>query len=135
MPLIFQDRITRKDLQSCPSVLWAFGDNEARAGRGGQAKECRGEPNAVGVATKRSPSQAESAFWSDDDFVRCAMVIDTDMAPLFDHIRQGGTVVFPKAGIGTGLSELPARAPRLMEHIRARVRELQRLGREHIANQ
>jgi hypothetical protein len=36
-----------------------------------------------------------------------------------DHARKGGTVVCPKAGIGTGLSELPARAPRLMDHMLA----------------
>jgi hypothetical protein len=98
-------------------------------GRGGQARECRGEPNAVGVATKRSPSMAESSFWSDSDFLRCSAIIDADMAPLFSHIEQGGTVVFPKAGIGTGLSQLPARAPSLMDHIRARVIELQRAGK------
>ena len=69
---------------------------------------------------------AESAMWSDADFDRCAAIIDADMEPLFKHARNGGLVVFPAAGIGTGLSQLPQRAPRLMEHIRQRVRELQK---------
>ena len=72
MPLIFKDRITRKDLQSHPETLFVFGDNEARVGMGGQAKECRGERNAVGVATKRGPSMAGESMWSDADFDRCA---------------------------------------------------------------
>lgn len=126
MPVIFQERIERADLRANPARLYVFGDNEARRGMGGQAGACRGEPNAVGVATKRAPSMAESAMWSDADFDRCAAIIDADMAPLFKHARNGGLVVFPAAGIGTGLSQLPQRAPRLMEHVRFRVRELQK---------
>lgn len=124
MPVIFQERIERHHLRSRPDALFVFGDNEARKGMGGQAAACRGEPNAVGIATKRAPSMTESAFWSDADFKRCAAIIDKDLEPLFAHVRAGGTVVFPRAGIGTGLSQLPSRAPRLMEHIRMRVREL-----------
>lgn len=124
MPVIFQERIERHHLRARPDVLFVFGDNEARKGMGGQAAACRGEPNAVGIATKRAPSMAESAFWSDADFKRCAAIIDKDMEPLFTHVLAGGTVVFPRAGIGTGLSQLPQRAPSLMEHIRMRVREL-----------
>lgn len=129
MPLVFKDHISRADLLAQPDALFVFGDNERRIGMGGQAKECRGEPNAVGVATKRSPSMNESEMWSDADFDRCANVIDADMAPLFDHIKNGGMVVFPRAGIGTGLSQLPTRAPRIMDHIRTRVRELQQIGK------
>lgn len=124
MPVIFQERIERADLKANPQNLYVFGDNESRRGMGGQAAQCRGEPNAVGVATKRTPAMADSDMWSDLDFARCAGIIDKDMAPLFEHVRKGGTVVFPKAGIGTGLSQLPQRAPALMEHIRTRVREL-----------
>jgi hypothetical protein len=128
MPVIFQERIVRTDLQANPCFLYVFGDNESRRGMGGQASFCRGEPNAIGVATKRAPSMTQSSLWSDVEFERCAAIIDADMEPLFVHVRGGGTVVFPKAGIGTGLSKLPERAPRLMDHIRQRVRELRRAG-------
>ncbi len=130
MPLIFSETIDRATIRANPGTLYAFGDNEARTGLGGQAAACRGEPNAVGVATKRSPSMAESALWSDDDFERCAQIIDKDMERLFAHVRAGRLVVFPKAGIGTGRARLPERAPQLMEHIRERVRELKRIGQE-----
>lgn len=109
-------------------TLFVFGDNEQRVGFGGQAAECRGEPNTVGVATKRAPSMSDSSFWSDDDYQRCCAVVDRDMRPLFEHVRAGGFVVIPVSGIGTGLAALPKRAPRVMEHIRKRFRELVRGG-------
>lgn len=107
-----------------------FGDNEARRGTGGQAEELRGEPNAVGVATKRYPSTDELAYWREDEHLRCCAIIDKDLEPVFEHVRNGGTVVFPRAGIGTGRAQLPTRAPTVMQHIRQRVRELVRLSRE-----
>jgi len=131
MPVLFQDVISRKDLRANPDRLYVFGDNESRAGKragAGQAGECRGEPNAVGVATKRRPSMEPGSFWSDDDFERCSAIIDKDLVRAFVHARAGGTVVVPRSGLGTGRSEMPQRGPRLMEHIRKKIRELMRLG-------
>ena len=53
--IIYQKFIYRSDLKANPSVLYLFGDNLQRVGLGGQAKEMRGEPNAVGIATKKAP--------------------------------------------------------------------------------
>lgn len=124
MPLIFQKRILRADLKNNPGVLYLFGDNEERSGLGGQAGECRGEPNAIGVATKRNPSRAEGAYWSDADYNDHCMRIDKDLEPAFLHARRGGIVVCPADGLGTGLSELPDRAPMTYAHIRRRIAEL-----------
>ena len=129
MPLIFQDHITRADLRTNPDHRFLFGDNEERRGHAGQAAACRGKPNAIGVATKRSPNQSPGAYWSDADHDRAITLIDTDLAPAFDHIRAGGTVVCPAAGLGTGLSQLPTRAPRIFAHLRHRVIELKRLDK------
>ncbi|MGB0908015.1 MAG: hypothetical protein ACPGVT_11020 [Maricaulaceae bacterium] len=118
MPLIFQHRIYRSDLQHNPDVLYIFGDNEARKGLGGQARECRGEPNAVGIATKSLPSRNNDAFWSDDNYDHNITVLSQDLAPVIEHLREGGIAVFPSDGIGTGLSELPKRAPKTFEFIR-----------------
>ena len=112
MPLIFQDRILSDDLHAHPDRLFLFGDNELRRGRGGQAAACRGHTNAVGVATKRAPDRQDSAYWTDADYDRITAIIDHDLAAAFDHIRLGGTVVCPSAGLGTGRAELPSRAPR-----------------------
>ena len=48
---------TRKDIQADRSKVYIFGDNFARYGRGGQARECRGELNCIGIPTKRSPNK------------------------------------------------------------------------------
>ena len=129
MPLIYQHRIYRVDLRNNPDVLYLFGDNEARRGRGGQASECRDEPNAVGVATKRLPSRTQNAYWADADFDRCAAIVDQDLGRAFSHVRRGGIVVCPSDGLGTDRAELPDRAPRIFDHIRARIKELKTAAR------
>jgi hypothetical protein len=128
MPLVFQDRITENDLADNPDHLYLFGDNEARHGRGGQARVCRGHPNAVGVATKRSPDRFPDAYWNDTDFDRCTTIIAHDLTPAMRHILNGATVVCPAAGLGTGLSELPSRAPRVFDYLRRHIVALKRLG-------
>jgi len=124
MPIVFQKRIYRSDLERNPYVHYLFGDNEARSGYGGQAKACRGAPNAIGIATKVKPARTSDAYWSDDDFKRCKAIIDTDFHPVFDLVISGKTVVVPSDGLGTGLSELPKRAPKLHALIQAKIKLL-----------
>jgi hypothetical protein len=128
MPLIFQDRLTPGDLSSRPDWLFLFGDNERRLGRGGQAAVCRGHANAVGIATKRTPERSDDACWTDADYDRVIAIIDRNLAPAFDHVRQGGTVVCPAFGLGTGRAELPSRAPRVFAYLRERIILLKRFG-------
>lgn len=113
MPLILQSRVFRADLRANPNVLYVFGDNEDRWGLGGQAKEMRGEPNAVGVATLKSPG----TFWGDADAARQCAVLDTDFAPVLRALGEGRTVVFPLDGIGTGLADLSNRSPATFNHL------------------
>lgn len=110
--IILQKFIYRSDLQANPQVKYLFGDNAARAGFGGQAKEMRGEPNAIGVATKHSPSMLPSAFFSDDDLEANVKMICDDLRPAILHLAAGGAVVLPADGLGTGLSALAQRAPK-----------------------
>jgi hypothetical protein len=49
--LIVVVRPTRATARRYTDALFAFGDNLARTGRGGQAAALRGEPNAVGIPT------------------------------------------------------------------------------------
>lgn len=120
MPIISQSRIYRADLKANPNVLYAFGDNEQRWGLGGQAAEMRGEPNAVGIATLAAPGQ----FWSDAHAAHQCAVIDKDMSPLFEALRNGELVVFPLDGVGTGLAELERRSPLTFAHLQKRIAEL-----------
>ena len=113
MPIVTVDRFDRANLRASPDRLFVFGDNDARAGLGGQAAECRGEPNAIGIPTKRAPSMAPGSFYTDADLERVRPVMQEAFRRLADHLRAGGTVVLPADGLGTGRAELAERAPAL----------------------
>lgn len=116
MPLVRQKYITREDLRANPSKVYVFGDNVDRRGYGGQAKEMRGEPNAIGVATKHSPSMSSRAFF--DDTIECQIIVMQDLKKVQDALDAGETVVVPTDGIGTGLSRLQTTAPNLDRFIK-----------------
>lgn len=107
--------------------LYVFGDNVQRVGMGGQAYEMRHEPNAVGVATKYSPNR----YYGDSpaEILAQNRIIDNDMKPLFRHLVNGGVVIWPRDGIGTGLSALPEHAPETFTHLENKYRALVRVSR------
>jgi hypothetical protein len=111
MPIIYQKFIYRSDLRSNPEVFYVFGDNTERVGMGGQAKEMRGEPNAIGVATKWRPGMSHSDFFNDNQFHETKLIIDADFKLIVGALNLNRIVVIPADGIGTGYSQLPQRAP------------------------
>ena len=112
MPVLFVQRYTRQDASDNPNVLYVFGDNEKRVGLGGQAAALRGMPNAVGVCTKATPGNTQrSDYWSDDNFERNIEIVLKDLGRVYRHLAEGGLVVLPADGIGTGLSNIPHFAP------------------------
>jgi len=117
-----QKRISREDLRNNPDTLYVFGDNDLRKGLGGQAKAMRGEPNAVGVRTKKAPNNNQSSFYTDETFDENIRKIDEDMQRLFDTDQD---IVIPTDGIGTGLSRMGELAPRTLAHIEKRFAELE----------
>lgn len=122
MPLRYEPILSVALCRQNPDALVVFGDNLAGWGKGGQAV-IRDEPNAVGIPTKRAPRRDAAAFLTDADLP----MIQTAAAPIFArlraHLEAGGTVIWPTNGIGTGLADLPARAPRIWAMLeRARVR-------------
>jgi hypothetical protein len=118
--------ITRKELKDNPNVIYVFGDNMIRQGYGGQAKEMRGEPNAVGIPTKYSPSLAPHAFFTNKSLEEKAVkdAIDEAFARLEERLLHKQIVVIP-AGIGTGLADLPKRAPLVHLYIMNKIQELE----------
>ena len=109
--VVRQKMIYRLDLQAHSNWLYLFGDNEERRGLGGQAIQMRGEPNAVGVRTKRRPRLKEGDFRTDEIFAANCRLIEEDLAPVRQHLAAGGIVVMPEDGLGTGLAQLAERAP------------------------
>ena len=112
----YRKHITRAMLKAEPEKLFVFGDNIHRKGYGGQAKEMRDEPNAVGIPTKVYPSMDEGAFFIDEDFPVFVARAAKDFLRLSQHI---GPIVWPKDGIGTGRAQLKERAPKIWFYIEA----------------
>jgi hypothetical protein len=102
--------ITRRMLRAHPDWLFVFGDNLAGRGLGGQAREMSGEPNAVGLPTKRRPARDAEAYLADADLPEVQAAAAPAIQRLTQHLNAGGTVVWSAAAIGTGLADLPRRA-------------------------
>lgn len=117
MPVVFQKWIKRQDLKDNPDKLYLFGDNDQRYGLGGQAKEMRGEPNALGIVTKKEPNNNENSFLKDEHLGSNIRFFMDDMSRAINFLQKGGTVVIPEDGLGTGLSQLPTKAPKTNEFL------------------
>lgn len=115
-PIIYLEWITRDMLRDNPEGIYVFGDNVARKGFGGQAAEMRGEPNAIGVATKRHPSNTPLAFFHpDNDGDRVAL--ESDLNRVVGYYLKGFQIYAPKAGLGTERARLKEKAPVLFNLI------------------
>jgi hypothetical protein len=117
--------IYRSMLVAERGTLFVFGDNIQGKGYGGQAGAMRGEPNAVGIPTKWFPGMDAADYFTDADFPKVGPAIDAAFAQLEAHLDRGGKVVVPKAGVGTGLAQLEARAPFIAGYIAGRLDRLE----------
>ena len=110
--------ITRNKVKENPDVLYLFGDNLLRKGLGGQAKEMRGEPNTLGIVSKKYPSNKISSFYTDEDFYSWLQVFSADIKNLAEKINnsQYKALVIPQ--IGVGLADLPNKAPRIWKYLK-----------------
>lgn len=124
MPVQLMRRYYRADLRANPEKLFVFGDNDARVGRGGQAREARDEPNAVGIRTKKAPTYNQGDFLTDFEYTRNVTHIFEDFRPVFAALEAGKVVVWPADGIGTGIARLPELAPRTLSFIAELVQSL-----------
>ena len=107
------ERYWRQMIRANPQVLFVFGDNLARTGFGGQAREARGELNAVGIPTKISPYE----YLTDDNFYDAKQPIVIAFVTLAQHLRHGYDVVWPLHGVGTGLARLSETAPQVFNSL------------------
>ena len=97
-----------------PRSLYIFGDNLLRVGEAGQAS-IRSCNNAIGIATKKKPSMEKSAFFSDKEYDKLEPFLKKEMDKIINILFSNDldTLVFPKDGLGTGLSKLPQMAPKV----------------------
>lgn len=127
MPMKYEKFISREMVQSSPETLFIFGDNLKRRGFGGQAREMRGEANAVGLPTKRQPDNLKDSFLSDDNLSEVRLVTGPDMERLRAHLKKGGLVIWPEDGIGTGLAKLNTSSPAIFKFYEAFKKELEKI--------
>lgn len=117
--------ITREYVQANRDKLFLFGDNLDRRGFGGQAAAMRGEPNAIGIPTKKSPGYKEDAFFSDAEFEKNEAAIDAAFAEIANAATESiRLIVIPSAGLGTGRAQLEKWAPRTFVHLQKLLNEL-----------
>lgn len=121
--------ITRDEVRKgVGSSYYVFGDNMWREGLGGQAREMRGEPNAIGIPTKHTPHRRTNAYFTDDDLCNTLVMerIENTLHRVVVVLKLGYNVVYPADGIGTGLSQLPKRAPKFYEWLNSRISEIEK---------
>ncbi len=117
--------ITREYVRENRDKLFLFGDNLERRGFGGQAAAMRGEPNAVGIPTKKSPSYRDDAFFSDEEFEQNKASIDAAFAEIMNTVTDSiRAIVISSDGLGTGRAQLDRRAPRTFAYLQKRMTEM-----------
>lgn len=116
MPFLVTTKFyTPELLRSYPDHLFCFGDNTRRTGKGGQAA-IRDEPNAIGLATKFAPNNGQAAFFRDNETSFAVLRHDLRVVLL---LAARWNVVLPitedrlTLNIGTGLSAMPQKCPKL----------------------
>jgi hypothetical protein len=113
--------ITREMLKATPNDVWLFGDNVIGKGYGGMAKEMRGEPNAVGIPTKKLPSMTWDSFFTDDDYDVAVKLIEDALREAERMAEKlGGKIIIP-SGIGQGYANLPMHSQKIWEYLKGRL--------------
>lgn len=122
MPKVeLQDRFSVYDTKNNPDKVYVYGDNLLRQGKKGQAiiRDC---DNAFGIATKKLPSMTEWSFFTDSEFKENKRVIEEGIRNVLDNYGNR-VIVFPRAGLGTGLAQLNTRAPRTYQYLCKRLHD------------
>lgn len=122
---IFQGYWTRKIVKDYPNCLFVYGDNDRGFGKGGQAI-IRGLKNTIGIPTKKYPSNREKSFYTDEEYDKNCQKIDKAIEKIKKVFYEKGYdyLVLPKDGFGTGLSQLPKKAPDTYKYLCEAVEEL-----------
>jgi len=105
--------------------LFIFGDNDIKKGMKGQAI-IRNEKNAYGIPTKKIPSFANNAYYTDDEYENNINNINNAIYIIIKKFmnKKYTTLVLSKDGLGTGLSKLPIKAPKTYEYLTTKINSL-----------
>lgn len=106
--IIQQTWITREDLRANPDIIYVYGDNAAREGQRGLARQMRHEPNAHAVSISWGPFESFSLL----TFEAAAEKIEGDLLALLD--RQPRLIVWPLAGLVPDFQSMPEELKRVL---------------------
>jgi hypothetical protein len=108
-----------------PNRLYVFGDNDVKRGTGGQA-QIRGEPNAIGVPTKKDIKGAATDYYTDAEYDANVIKIENALQVVEQKLYHGKytLLILPTDGLGTGLADLKRKAPRTFAYLQARITSL-----------
>jgi hypothetical protein len=118
-------RISREFVRANRDRIFLFGDNVAGKGFGGQAAAMRGEPNCVGIPTKKFPCNRDDAFFTDLELEQNKALIDHAFEILFHKLSESEQIIaIPAGGLGTGRAQLESRAPLTFTYLQKCLRDL-----------
>jgi hypothetical protein len=108
---LFETYWSVNDCLENKECLFVFGDNDIKRGCKGQAiiRNCS---NAIGIPTKKFPNNKAESFYTDTKYRENCKKIMTAVADIIASSVNYDKVYFPKNGLGTGLSQLPIKAPK-----------------------
>lgn len=99
--IIRQTWITREDLRANPDIVFVYGDNAARDGQRGLARQMRHEPNSHAISISWAPYESFSLL----TFEPAAALIVDDLCALVD--RQPRLIVWPLTGLVPDFQSMP----------------------------
>ena len=125
---IFQGIWTTIDVRNNPNLIFIYGDNDKKFGKKGQAI-IRDEVNTIGIPTKKYPSNYLSSLYTDDEYDINVSKIDIQIHRVISTLQTGmyEGIVLPECGLGTGLSQLPKKAPKTFKYLCSAIDDLQKV--------
>jgi hypothetical protein len=106
----------KEDVKNHPKYMFIFGDNDVEKGEKGQAiiRKC---PNAFGIPTTKFPNNNDSSYYTDEELEENKRKIKHAIKKIMKESSNYDALIFPKDGLGTGLAELPKRAPKTYKYL------------------
>jgi hypothetical protein len=114
------------DARQHPDWLFVFGDNDIEAGCKGQSI-IRAEVNSAGIPTKKYPALNPASFYTDDELENNREKIRTAVDSILERRRYYMVLVLPEDGLGTGLADLPNKAPKTYKSLNEEIERLKKL--------
>ena len=101
-----------EDTNTFSNYIFIYGDNDKHIGCKGQAI-IRYQKNAYGIPTKKYPAYTIQSYYTDDEYELNVKKIDQSIDIILDVLKDSTYIgiFLPQDGLGTGLADLPHKAP------------------------